>query len=297
MKKISLLLMTMIVCMILSSCQESVKDSAMWGTTEYYEDFFWHKYEPVLMEQTLEFDFNEDAQKLLANEVFTFVVVELDENGNEIPNQFKVYKDSVECKDATFTVTTADKEVRLAMEFLPDAREGNHKLFLREKVASGLTRIDYTELAEGVYIKKDNDMNPLAQGTAWSGTTLLVLLVAWLIVSRMIFWPAVRFSRIEIDYHDGAGFRRIRTSGCYELVLTNNKKQGDNIFEKIFKGSRKYEVNDFWSSPVTLKSGMRKTIRITSHRRLFTSNPLRPVRREEFTLVNRDGNSVTLRTN
>ena len=297
MKQMSLILAMVAICSLLFSCQEKVKESSMWGVTQYYPDFLWDKYEPVIMEQTLEFDFNDDAQRLLADEVFTFEVVELDENGNAVPDQFVVYKNGTQCDNATFTVTTADKEVRLGLEFLPDAREGNHKFYLREKGTSGLTSVEYSELAEGVYIKKDNDMNPLAEGSAWGGSTLLIVLVAWLIVSRLIFWPAVSFSRIEIDYHDGAGFRRIRTSGCYEVVLTNDKKKSDNLFAKIFKGSRKYEEHEFWATPVVIKSGMRKTIRITSHRRHFTSEPLRPMRRDEFTLTNSDGKSVTLRSN
>lgn len=286
-----------VISIFLLSCQEDGKGTTMWGVTEYYTDFLWRKYEPVRMLQNLEFDFNEDAQRLLADEIFTFEVVELDEKGSVVPNQFIVYKDGAKCNDNIFTVTTNDIEVCLAMEFFADAREGNHKVYIREKGKSGLSRVDYTELTQGVFIKKVNKMNPLAKGSVWGGSILLVILVVWFIASRLVFWPAVRFSRVEIDYKDGFGFRRIRTSGCYELVLTNDKTKRDSFFAKMFKGSRCYEVNAFWTAPVIIMNGTGKNIRVSSERRVFLSTPLRPMRRDEFTLANPEGKSVTLRTN
>ncbi len=296
MKQMSFVAVLLSVVLLTTSCQNKGGETSLWGETRYYKDWLWDKYEPIIMEQTLQFDFNDDAKRLLQGETFTFVVVEFDEEGNEVSDQFVLYKNKEKCDDASFSITTADSEVVIGVEFLPTAREGNHKLYLREKGASGLTRVDYTELTEGVYVKKNDIMNPLAKGSAWSGGTLVVIFIAWLIVSRLLFWPAMSFSKVKIDYQDGMGPRQIRVMGAYELVLTNDRRKKDNIFEKIFKGSRVYEVNEFWTSPLTLKSGMRKSIQLRPRTR-YNFNPLKPTRQEEFMITNSAGKSVKIQTN
>lgn len=297
MKRLSIIkILLSLVCISLYSCRENISENSMWGATQYYEDFFWYKYEPVLMEQTLEFNFNEDARQFLEKEVFTFDVVELDENGNVIQNQFKLYKNGIECPNETFTLTTSDSEIRLGIEFLPEAREGNHKFFIKEKENSGLTRIDYTELAEGMYVQKNDSMNPLAKLLAWSGGIIVVVSIIWAVLSRFLFWPSVRFSKLTIDYGNGC-CSSIRTSGCYEVVLTNDKKMHDNFLIRLFKGSKKYVVNDFWTSPIEIKNGFGKKIRVRQTKRSFSCSPINPKRKEDFILMNADGHSVTLHTN
>ena len=58
------------------------------------------------------------------------------------------------------------------------------------------------------------------------------------------------------------GPNRIKMNGKYELVCTNNTRKKDSFFEKIFKGSRQYEVNEFWSHDVIICDGKSNKVRV-----------------------------------
>lgn len=298
------ILLASTIVAVCSSCSDIDTKYGLLGTEKYYEPWLGKDFIAQRMEHTLELEWNDDSKATLGNTPVRLELYTKDNDGLDIPARDVIlYVNDVMCDENSFEVTTNDVELNFAIEFKKEATEGQHVYYLKYKqpygVGAVLDEIAFENFGSNneLMAEKVIIMNPLKEKVLWGSGVVLALLIVWLIASRLIFWPAMGFSRIEIDYHDGGGFRRIRTAGCYELVLTNDKRKSDNIFEKIFKGSRKYEVNEFWTSPVVIKSGMRRTIQINSHKRIFTSEPLRPIRREEFTLSGRDGQSATLRTN
>jgi hypothetical protein len=281
-----------LVAVLFSSCKDEVKGE-VWGETQFYSNFLFKKYEPVKMEQTLEFEFNDDARRLVTNDII-FEVVEKDNNDHfVVVKDVVLYKNGEVCPDNMLKIKPTEIEVKLGIEFTETTREGNHTLYLREKGQSGLDRIDYLELADGFVVKKDDVYNPLGLLLFWALVTLAVILVVCFIVSR-IANPVVKFSKVFIDYNDGAGERKIKMGSAYKLLCTR-KRTKFSIFSKFFVGVMKVEVNEFWTHPVTITSGTRNHIRVSGLGEFELDND-ETVRKEPFTITNDNGKKATITT-
>jgi hypothetical protein len=289
--------------MLFVSCTNKGKktnQSVFWGETNFYSDFPFQKYEPVKMEKTLEFDFNDDAQRLgFGNVEFEVIEKQVDEkNGKEniIPAKgITLYKNDALCPNNILTITPNDKEAKLTIVFTKDAEEGNHTLFLRVKNNGGLDRIDDTELVSGITVRKNDIHNPLALLLFWITVAIVVILAVCFLLARIILHPPTKFSKVTIDYNDGSGDRTVKMGSAYKLLCTN-KKTRFSVFSKFFIGVVKIEVNDFWTSPVTIQSGSRRNNIRVLNRGGFEINPDEIVRREPFTITNDSGKKVTITT-
>jgi len=287
------ILLVALAAIVFSSCGKHISGE-FWGETEYYSNFLFKKYEPVVMEKTLEFDFNDDAQRLITGDI-EFEVVKKDEHDAFAPAQEVVlYKNGAKCANNILKVKSSEKELSLGIEFTKEAREGYYTLYLREKGASGLDRIEYLELTNGFCVRKSDVWNPLANGLFYGLIGLILFLLLWYILSRR-FNPNNKFSKIYFDYHDGAGEQVRRGVGsCYKVVCVN-KMQRVSPFSKFFVGNVFYEVNDFWTSPVTLKSGTRNTIKLSGVVN-YELDSEETIRKEPFTLTNENGQKATITT-
>lgn len=131
----------------------------------------------------------------------------------------------------------------------------------------------------------------------WANTILIVLLIGigvWIMMAHYMIWPSTKFSKVHIDYHDGTGPRPIRMGGCYQLVLTD-KRKSDSILTKIFKGSCKYEQHPFWTHDVIIKnSASRTSLRVANLRTFYINGEA--IRKQEFEIVNENGEKVTIIT-
>jgi hypothetical protein len=157
----------------------------------------------------------------------------------------------------------------------------------------GLDRIENIGLESGICVKKYNGYNPLALLLFWVIIVILAILLACFIISRFVN-PSTKFSKVFIDYNDGAGEQRVNMGSAYKLLCTN-KKTRFSVFSKFFVGVVKVEVNDFWTSPLTIKSGTRNNIRLLGITNYELDND-ETVRKEPFTITNESGQKVTITT-
>ncbi len=236
-----------------TSCQENNDDNLLfWGRTRYYSDFLFRKYEPVKMEQTLVFEFNEDALKAW-NNVITFELIDI--NTKKKIDDVILYKNGEVCENNLLNITTSDKEVVVGIEFKSSAPEGSYMLALQHKSLNGLDRIDAIELEQGVIIEKEDVMNPLEKWVMCGFFTFVIVLLIWIAVVHIFINPRVCFNRVDFDYGSGAG-RPIRMGSAYKLVCTNQKVK-ISFLKKLLVGDVKYEVNDFWDKDFVITNGMR----------------------------------------
>lgn len=298
-KSIYLLFLFLILC----SCNQRANNPnlILWGETEYYSDFLIKKYQPQIMEQTLDLEFNEDAQKLI-NENIEFEPVEKDENNLFIHAKgIILYKNGQKCSNNILSIKPSDTSIKVGIQFTNQAKEGNHTLYLRIRNSAGLNRIDDTDLsssdeiilANEWVVKKDNVYNPLANLLFWLSVIIISALIVCFIISRIVN-PAVKFSYVDIDYHDGAGEQRIRMGSSYKLLFTNRKIKY-SIFYKFFIGIVKVGINDFWDKPLTIKCGYRDSIKISGLGD-YNLNTDETVRKEPFTISNANGEKVSITT-
>lgn len=292
----SLLVPFLVVCG-LSSCEDD--KSVVYGVTKFYDSFLFEPYEPVRMERVLDLSFNEDAIRLLKGKSVEFELRRCTPDGDESAEGIKLYANGALCDQNRFKIAVGEKEVRLAIEFMPDIEEGYHSYILKDVTPNGslFDRIELEGFSKGdrIQVKKEVVMNPLKKTLIISAIILLTLCALWFIISRFVIWKSTSFSKVFIDYNDGYGQISISMSGCYELVCTNNLNQKDSVFEKIIKGRRKYVVNDVWVNPIVIKDGYRKNkIQILGAKEYDISGETE--RTEAFDLINPEGRKITIET-
>lgn len=257
-------LISTLVAISLCSCNSL--SGEFWGETKYYKDFPGCKYEPVKMHQTLTFDFNDDAKRLLKNSPLQFEVVEKNKDGNLIPaNDILLYinNSTKPCEGNRFSITSEVTELPLCIVFKNNAREGNHTLFLREVGNNGLDRIDYMELSQGFVVNKKEVTNPLKLGISWSLICLATILLCWILIVRFVTHPKTPFNKIGITYPNGEEVL-VKMNNAHELICTP-KKQKCSLLHGLFLGKITYQTNEYWTRPVTIKKGRtRNDIKISS---------------------------------
>lgn len=295
MKKLALYLCVICTACILSSCEN---DSTIdWGKTKYYKDSFLLKYEPVIMTRTLKFDFNDVAKKRYAGKEFVFQVMEFspEHNRKVVAENIKVYKNGALCPNNEFVVTPEEYQVELGVEFLRGATAGKHTLYLECQSLGLLDQLD-NMLEPGFTIDKKDVMNPADKGLMWFAIVLAAAYLLWLCFLRKIFYPYVKFSKMEITYPDG-DVCMLGTSGKTAVILTNKemaKRYKQGFFSTLFMTKHLVVVNEVWTSTVTIKSKKGRYHRITGS---VGYTPDEPEQREVFTLITDEGVRVNVETN
>lgn len=275
------------------SCDPTRTETADWGKTKSYSDFLWNSYTPIKMEQTLELEFNDDAKKFLTGDI-VFELVAKNEDGRFSPigDVLCIYKNGELCENNRMSIGKDDSEVVVGIEFKRNAPEGCYTLFLNPVETAGLDRIELIDLRNGFNVQKIDIMNPLAQRVIWSVAAIIILFVVWTVVARMIN-PPLKFSRITFDYQDGTGELSHRVGNCYKIVCTNKAKRIP-LLQKIFIGNVYVEVNEYWSSELTIVCGLRDRIRLLTRGDYLL--PDEPVRKEAFSIRNDRQQTVTIET-
>ncbi|MDR2064242.1 MAG: hypothetical protein LBP85_00825 [Prevotellaceae bacterium] len=260
--------------LMLVSCGETEENPnrVLWGETKYYTNFLFKKYEPVIMEQTLDLDFNEDAQKFGINDI-ELETVKKDENGRFVhAADVIIYKNGKQCVDNILKIKSTDRSIKLGVEFASNAKEGNHTLYMRVKNTGGLDRIDDVDLSlpdnvilvhEWV-IKKDDVFNPLAKILFLILTLIAILLVIWRFFIRQHIFESFKVRKLFIFYPESP-MKTLKTKGCHKVICTN-KRQNQSFISKFFKGKIIFEKNEFWTQDIEIVPKDRKTVRIRSQR-------------------------------
>lgn len=275
------------------SCASDNSKVADWGQTEYYSNFLWKDYTPVRMEQTLLLELNDDAKSLWKGEI-EFELVVKNSDGTFTPTkQVHLYKNGTRCANNHLVVTSSDKEIVVGIEFLEDAPEGCYTMRLNPINKGGLDRIEQIELQNGFNVQKTVVTNPLAVQAICLGILLIALFLAWMLLSRVVLYPNVKFSKISFNYNDGAGDYMKRVGGCYKIICTNQPKRV-SVFHKIFIGNIYVEVNPFWEQEMTIMSGSRNNIRLITRGEYIL--PDESVRKEVFEIKNSNGQKVDIET-
>jgi hypothetical protein len=316
-------LLLLLLPLALLSCNKPSEENPnnhFWGKRKFYTDF------PLNLKnynvsdtthtfrKTLRFEFNQVAKDSIAEAVeFQLVerIVELGKDGLPkdttylpvLEKEISLFSNGVKCENNVLKINTNDEIVPLEIAFTKDTGKEDHKYTLCLRVINngGLDRIGNIDvsdaknvvLADEWVLEKDYVYNPLAKGLFWTFVVIVVVLTVCFIISR-IANPTVKFSKLYIDYDDGAGEQRIDMGSAYKLLCTN-KKTKFSVFSKFFVGVVKVEVNDFWTHAVTIKSGTRNNVRVSGLGE-FEMDTDETVRKEPFTITNDNGQKVIIVT-
>lgn len=306
------------------SCEKAV-DSSNWATTSYYRDFLFKKCPPDTLIRTLTVAFNDESFKMDPNNrELVMSLYKIDDAGNTSkvsPSEAQVFVNGLPSDDNTISVSPSGEpdevqKIKVGIvlgKTLLDAIEGDCTISYVLKVEKnpGYDRLNDLDIcptdrhkATPVLDKTkdswtpmtlyvDTVSNSLKQGVIWGSISLVVFYIIWFLVSRFAIWKRTSFSNVYIDYNDGAGRIPVRMNGAYELVFTGNPRAKDSVFAKIFKGSRKYEYNEFWQHDIVMKDGrLRGMVKLSGLRSYYTSAD--PERGIEFNIFDENGKKVTI---
>ena len=246
-------------------------DSVLWGKVKYYNDLLFLKYKPVIMTQTLEFDFNEDAKRLIKDDIL-FEVVEKDNYDRIITANVNLYKNGVMCSDNILYVKPDEQSTELGIEFHNDAVEGSHALYLRVRSSGGLNQIDDNTdlssiddviLTHKWVVKKEHIINPLLKWIFWLFILIIVLLIIWCILIRPKRYETFKVKTLYITYPET--MTPIRLNG-FRKVICSKKKQSQPIFNKLLTGKIIFVQNDFWEQDIEVTPKDKKSVRVRAPR-------------------------------
>lgn len=283
-------------CSVLFSCKPTGAD---FGTFVHYNKRLGKEYIPDTLHKKLIID--ADA---FTRPVKLALYKEDSKSGKYIlaGNEVQLYVNGKLCQDKVITITSKDKELDLGIVFNASAKDGTHRWHFHVVDAGEIECINGLDVHRGtnltdmaMFARFDHQWNPRTKVVFWTSIGLVVLLLLWLFVSRVLIWRSTKFSTLYMDYCDGYGQKSISMAGKYELVCTNNAKMKDSALRVFFVGKRQFEYNDFWTEPVTIKTGARaNSVRIIKTHNFNLSGDLK--RREVIEIINADGKSVKVET-
>jgi hypothetical protein len=298
---------------ILLSCSTEELSVSHWGKTEYFEDFLYKKCPPLKMEKDLVVAANEDAVSL-AKPIKLVLCKESDGKFiNVDKSEICLFVNNKEQEKNVIEILPTKEEQKIHIElilqnsFVKASEADNFKYYFRLEDNPGLDYINNVKVATCKSLVLSNDewtpmdiyvdrvSNSLKVFVVTGLIVIAAFLVLWLILSRLIFFPATRFGRVTITYNNGIE-SVLKTNGAYQLVLTNNPRLKDSLLHRIFVGKRIYEVNDFWERTMVMKSySMGRRISIRPIRGYDVEGEM--LRKEAFKLVNENNEKVTIETN
>ena len=321
MKRVYNILLGVMAMVLAVGCGEQRKEGTSWGVTEYYADFMFWDYEPVMMEKTLEVVLSPDAVKMFNQEgCYATFYVSGSKDGYVAPKGIDVYFNGDECKNHSFSVDMFNvhgegdekvAEFKLGLRFNDSAAEGEHVVYfgydvknikcLQSVSISGSVphSVDVEEDLQwvfgtldthGVVVEKRVIMNPVKEKFMWAGIIFVVLLLLWYLIIRPTCFKHLRFSKMYITYPGSYDEIRVVTSGCRKLILSN-KPIKQNIFKRILLIADAVEVNEVWTSRVIITCKNKHYYRILG---AVSYTPLEPMRGEEFTIITDEGAKVKL---
>ncbi|MFI3281408.1 MAG: hypothetical protein R3Y44_05495 [Rikenellaceae bacterium] len=260
-------LFSLVALLALFSCAEQTSNAMLWGETKYYDDFIFKKYEPVKMERTLCFDFNEDAQRLSRD--VKLGIFTKNANGDYVPlnDDVIIYVDSKRCSGSEFAVSPSTREVKLAIEFAKNAKEGSHNWYLKVLDNGGLDRVnEYSSEQQKQPLllewsaKKSDIMNPSLLLTLIILAALVGLLIMWILALRPFIFPSIKPSTLYVE-SDGA-CKPARIVGAKRVILSS-KRQSQNIFSTIYKGKSVFvQMPFFQGADVEISPRDKNSVRI-----------------------------------
>lgn len=284
-----------ILAVVCNGCGEKPQ-GADWGHTEYYEDHFLKEYEPVIMSDTLELEFNNDAARFF-NDDDAYVELRISSDSVKFvkPKNIIVYFDNEPCTDFTFCIYPKrffgdegfdlDMDYYIAggtlgIEFKDEAEEGRHQYYILYSACSGKNRLklkgaideqpvsetDMTyaydgSIANGIFVTKENVENPAAVIIKWLIYITAALLIAWFGFLRYMLFKRIKVP--EINFKGPGTFNGLyKVKGYYKVILTSDNKKKQNTFVGICTGKILYLYDSVWTSDVVIEHYDKQSVTI-----------------------------------
>ncbi|MBR6879401.1 MAG: hypothetical protein IKM95_08530 [Bacteroidales bacterium] len=259
--------------MLLASCNKKADDNVptRWGKENYYEKFLWKKHVPDTLYRTMEFDFNKDAQQHMVKPLRLGLYKKTD-SGKMLPvteSEMEVFVDGKKCKDNIIDVQPDVAQLKVGVVFKPEAENKVHHWFFKPVDDGGLDRIndmdsvafhaDNSSLMD-IEVEKHKVMNPLAEGLGLTGIVLAIALLVWLLVLKRLLFPTFRVGRIQLT--DPVPYNCLKYLRRYRKLILTNQYQKQGFFNKLFTGKILYEMNQLWTSDVTVEPRDSNHVRI-----------------------------------
>jgi len=259
--------------LLLVSCSKKDDGTAptRWGKENYYTNFLWVKHVPDTLSRTMEFDFNQDAE-LFMDKPLRLGLYKKTDSGKMLPvteSEMQVYANGVRCENNIIDIWPSTSELTLGIVFNSAADNKVHHWFFRAVEDGGLDRINgmdfYTFNAASsslmeIEVEKNKVMNPLAEGLLIALILLLIALLVWLFVLKAMFFPSFRVGKISLT--DPAPYSSLKRLRGYRKMVLTSKKPEQGFFSRLFTGKILYEVNQLWTSDVTVEPKDRKSVRL-----------------------------------
>lgn len=297
MNRISTIIFSLAIAFAMASCGGDNKpQGADWGHTEYYEDFLFKEYEPVVMANTLEIELNNDAARFFnSDEASIELCVSSDPDKFVRPTDIIVYFNGKQCENFKFSIAPKaqigkeDSELdedyytvsgELAIEFKDEALDGRHEYYVLYSDCSSKNTVrlrdseqviqvskkdlTYTfegSIVNGIFATKETIYNPAAVATFWTIVGFLTLVLLWLGFGRYIFFPRIKVPSIEF-VGPGSFFGSYQVKGCYKVVLTSNKNAKQNFIKRILTGKILYIYNEIWTTDIIIEHCDKESVEI-----------------------------------
>ncbi len=280
--KIAFGVMAMVSAVACGGEVDAVRET--WGSAECYEDFWFKKYEPVMMERELEIELNPDACKMFQKcGSVTFYISESNERF-VAPEGVDLYYEGEKREDYHFDVdlsdirdngTTQHLYLNIGLQFTDatDIEEcilyfgvdpKDMKYASSVKVEEGVSHpvkvddlnVEFISIAtDGIVLEKEVVWNPLKKWLVVAAAIIFGVLFLSIIFSRLLT-PTVKVSRIAIT---GAYHKQLTVRG-YSMVVLTSKRMKQGFLNKLYKGRILYEVNPTWHSDVTISPRNNKSV-------------------------------------
>ena len=293
-----LLSATFCLLMLFASCKKKVEDETAptrWGRENYYEKFLWKKHVPDTLYKTMEFDFSQDAKNFMDKPLRLGLYKKTD-SGKMMPvtgSEMTVYMDDKRCEDNIIDVEPGTDQLKVGIVFNPDAENKVHHWFFRAVDDGGLERIN--DMAPDVFnsdnaslmdieVEKHKVMNPLKECVLIIGMVLLAALLVWLFVLKRMFFPIFRVGKVVLT--DPIPYNSLKKLRGYRKMVMTNKIVKQSALSMLFTGKIQYEVNQIWTSDVTIEPRDRKSVRLRYPSNSYIANAHVLKTNEEYTIQN-----------
>lgn len=269
-KKIKYKISIYLIVLIFISCNNRDGDVNLpginFGTSTYYDSFFFSKSSNSHLTKTIKINFNDWAQQNSGFANLYFV----DDKGNTIGtpiskvsliiNNHKITTGIIQLTSSQETNDTL--EIKLHFDASKKSKNLNGYLILKNGNIERINNIQTQNTSEVKLFKWNAKhevvMNPLKKGLLWLIIIVASTLMIWFILIRNKMFPKMARGQIILN---SPYYSSIRTNGARQIILTSKQyKQG--WFNKLFAGKIIFEKNDFWQEEIKFTPARRRQLRI-----------------------------------
>ena len=292
-----------VLAFVLTSCEPNDDtNSVVWGKTRTYDPFLWKKQVPDTLNQTLCFDFNDDARRYLRSPL-QLGIYKKDTDGHLkrlSEDEVQLFVNHRPLKDNILTVNPTEEQIEVGMVLGRNAEEKMHYWYLKPVSTGGLDRINdldtfgTDDAVMEIKVQKKHVMNPLAKVCMWIGFLLAAALVLWFCMLKYMFFPTFRVARLQLKDPEPY-LSQLKLKG-YRLCILSAEPKKQSWLNRLFTGEIKYEVNPLWTAQVVFEPRDRKSVRVCPDKLTYTTTARILKCNEDHVIVNETTNTKTTMT-